>query len=104
LGLEFQRENTFEKMIQMGNYTKKTDFITSMFALNQKIGDQEVPYFDKEFLIKRYLGLTMDEYRKNEEYKKIEAKEAKKLADAKPAEGAEESEAPAAEGGEEFTL
>lgn len=111
LGLEFQRENTFEKMIQMTNYTKKSDFITALFAMNQKIGDQEVPYFDKEFLIKRYLGLTMDEYKKNLEYKKREEKEAKKLAKSSEtgegaAEGSEseaEGEAPPAEGGE-FTL
>jgi hypothetical protein len=97
LGLDFVRENLFEELIQLQNYTKRTDFITSLGSMNQKIGEAETPYFDKEFLIKRFLGITMDEFRKNEKYKEDEEKEAKKA----EKEGGE----PAAEGGgESFSL
>jgi hypothetical protein len=61
-----------------------------------KIGETETPYFDKEFLINRYLGITPDQAKTNEEYKKREEKEAGKAAK----EGAAEGEAGAAEGEE----
>jgi hypothetical protein len=61
-----------------------------------KIGETETSYFDKEFLINRYLGITPDQAKTNEEYKKREEKEAGKAAK----EGGAEGEAGAAEGGE----
>jgi hypothetical protein len=76
LGLDFVRENLFEEFIQLQNYTKRTEFITSLGDMKQKIGEEEEAYFDKNFLIKRYLGLTMDEFKKNEKYKEVEAKQA----------------------------
>lgn len=103
LGLEYQRENTFEKMLQMSNYVKRSSFVTSLGDMKQKIGEQESPYFDKEFLIKRFLGLTMDEYRKNEQYKIKEEKLAKKLAETAPTEDAS-PEAEAGEPTDDFSL
>ena len=97
LGLNFVKENMFEQLIQLSNYTKRTDFITSMGDMKQKIGEEEVAYFDKEFLIKRWLGLSMDEYRMNERYKKEEAALAEKK---KKESGSEEG----GEGGGGFTL
>ena len=93
----FVKENMFEQLIQLSNYTKRTDFITSMGDMKQKIGEEEVAYFDKEFLIKRWLGLSMDEYRMNERYKKEEAALAEKK---KKESGSEEG----GEGGGGFTL
>lgn len=80
LGLDYVRENIFEEFLNLQNMTKRSEFVTSLGEMNQKIGEEEEPYFDKEFLIKRWLGLSMDEYRKNEEYKKREAEEAEKKA------------------------
>ncbi len=57
--------------------------------MKQRIGEEEVPYFDKEFLIKRWLGLSMDEYRMNQKYKDEEAAMAEKK---KKEGGAEEGE------------
>jgi hypothetical protein len=94
LGLNFMRENVFEQFIQLQNYTKRASFVNDLGGMNQKIGEEEVPYFDKEFLIKRWMGLTMDEYKKNEQYKEREDKEAEKKAKES---GGEESEG-------EFTL
>lgn len=97
LGLDFVRENLFEELIQLQNYTKRSDFITALGGMNQKIGEAETPYFDKEFLIKRFLGITMDEFRKNEKYKENEEKEAKKAEK-------EGGESAAEGGGESFSL
>jgi hypothetical protein len=97
LGLNFVKENMFEQLIQLQNYTKRTNFITTLGDMKQKIGEEEVAYFDKEWLIKRWLGLSMDEYRMNEKYKEEEAAQAEKKKK-------ETGEAGGAEGGEAFTL
>lgn len=78
LGLDFVKENVFEQLIVLSNYTKRTAFITALGDMKQKIGEEEVPYFDKEWLIKRWLGLSMDEYRSNQKYKDDEKKQADK--------------------------
>jgi len=98
LGLNFTRENLFEEFIQLQNYTKRTQFINDLGEMKQKIGEEEEAYFDKDFLIKRYLGLTMDEYKKNEKYKEVEAKLAEEKAKESGSEGGEEG------GGDSFTL
>jgi hypothetical protein len=95
LGLDYVKENLFEALLQLQNYTKRTGFISSMGEMKQNIGGEETPYFDKEFLIKRYLGMSMDEYRMNEKYKKEELAQAEK----NKKEGGEK-----AEGEESFTL
>jgi hypothetical protein len=97
LGLNFVKENMFEQLIQLSNYTKRTNFITALGDMKQKIGEEEVSYFDKEWLIKRWLGLSMDEYRMNERYKEEEAKEAE-------AKKKKAGESGGEEGGEAFTL
>lgn len=97
LGLNYVKENMFEQLIQLSNYTKRSDFITSMGDMKQKIGEEEVAYFDKEFLIKRWLGLSMDEYRINQKYKDEESALAEKK---KKESGSEEGGGE----GESFTL
>jgi len=98
LGLDYVKENVFEQMIQLSNYSKRASFITSMGEIKMKVGEEELPYFDKEWLIKRWLGLSMDEYRMNEKYKEEEKKEADKLKKDKEKEGEKGEEG---KGGEE---
>lgn len=95
LGLNYHRESELEEMIQMGGFTKRIEFVNGLGEIKMKIGETETPYFDKEFLINRYLGITPDQAKTNEEYKKKEAKEAEK--EAKKS-GEKEGEAPAEEG------
>jgi hypothetical protein len=78
----------------MGGFTKRIEFINGLAEIKVKIGEEESSYFDKEFLINRYLGITPDQSRINEEYKKREEKEAEK-AKKKEGEGGEAA-APAA--------
>jgi hypothetical protein len=85
LGLNYNRESELEEMIQMGGFTKRIEFINGLAEIKMKIGETETSYFDREFLINRYLGITPDQAKVNEDYKKKEEKEAKKA----PKEGAE---------------
>lgn len=106
LGLDFHRESQFEEQVQLSNYTKRTEFIKGLSDFKVKIGEEEKAYFDNNFLIQRFLGLSPDEIKMNEEYKKKEEKEG---ASSKPAEGEAGGaaggeaggSAPEAEGGEE---
>ena len=78
LGLNYHRESEMEEMIQMTGFTKRIEFINGLSEMKVKIGETESPYFDKEFLINRFLGITPDQAKMNEEYKKKEEKEAEK--------------------------
>ena len=98
LGLDFHRESEFEEMVQLTNFSKRSEFIKGLGELKIKVGEEEKAYFDNDYLIQRFLGLTPDQLAANESYKKKEAKEAPKAEgsegeSAAPAEG-EEGEAP----------
>lgn len=102
LGLNYNRESELEEMIQMGGFTKRIEFVNGLSEIKMKIGEEEVSYFDKEFLINRFLGITPDQAKTNEKYKKKEAKEAEKKAKEGGSEGA--AEGGESEGGESETV
>lgn len=97
LGLDFYNDNQFSKLLDLSHLTKATDFVTALGDMKMKVGEEEKPYFDKDFLIRRFLPLSKDEFDKNKVYKEEEAKEAEK---AKKEAGGAEGEG----GGESFTL
>ena len=43
-----------------------------------KVGEEEKPYFDKDFLIRRFVPLSRDEFQKNKKYKDKEKEQAEK--------------------------
>jgi len=96
LGLNFIRESEYEEKIKLGHLSKRATFIASLKGLKEapvEEGGEEIPYFDSEFLIQRFLGLTMDEIKSNARYKKAFAKVAEKIkADSGDEEGAEGGE------------
>ena len=97
LGLDYYSENQFSKLLDLSHLTKATDFVTSLGDIKMKVGEEEKPYFDKDFLIRRFLPLSKDEFDKNKIYKEDEAKEAEKAKkEGGKAEGGAE--------GESFTL
>ena len=101
LGLDYYNDNQFSKLLDLAHLTKATDFVTSLGDMKMKVGEEEKPYFDKNFLINRFLPLSKDEFNKNKKYKDDEAKEAekaKKEAKKEGGEGGGEKE------GESFTL
>jgi hypothetical protein len=93
LGLDFHRESEFEEMVQLTNFTKRSEFIKGLGELKVKVGEEEKAYFDNDYLIQRFLGLTPDQIATNESYLKKEAKAAPKKE-----EGGAEGEAAPAEG------
>jgi hypothetical protein len=55
-----------------------------------KEGEEEKSYFDPDFLVQRFLGMSPDQIKMNKKYKEKEEKAAKKE---KPEEGKEGGEA-----------
>lgn len=105
IGLDFNRDLEFEDQVEMTNLKKKGEFIVGLADLKVKSGEEDVPYFDNDFLIQRFLGMSPDQLKLNDEYKKNEEKAAAAPAPAEgggeqPAPGATE-ETPPAGGGEE---
>ena len=99
LGLDYFNDNQFTKFLDLTHLTKANDFISALGEMKMKVGEEEKPYFDKDFLIRRFLPLSRDEFKKNEKYKEKEKKEAEKAKKEAGKEG--EGEAAA---GESFTL
>jgi hypothetical protein len=89
LGITFNKENQFQDFVKLANLTKRITFINGMSELKQKVGEEEQSYFSKDFLVRRYLGLSPDEYKQNNDYLKAEKivaeEEAKKKAKAEKA-------------------
>ena len=77
LGLSFYRENEFEEKVELLNLGKRVEFINSMAEIKDKIGEEEVSYFDKDFLIERFLGMTMEDLKSNRKYQEKAEKLAK---------------------------
>jgi hypothetical protein len=86
IGLNYNRDSEFEEMVEMTNFTKRSEFINGLGELKVKIGEEEKVYFDKTFLIQRFLGMNPDQIKMNNKYKEAEEKMAAKSAEA-PAEG-----------------
>jgi hypothetical protein len=99
LGLQFYKDSQFEEIVELSNYKKRTEFIAGLLELKMKVGEEEKTYFDNDFLIQRFLGLTPDQFKLNEEYKKREEKEAEKAS--KEEGGGEGEEGGEGEGGAE---
>jgi hypothetical protein len=76
IGLNYNRDLEFEEQVEMTNLKKKGEFITSLADLKIKAGEEDVPYFDNDFLIQRFLGMSPDQLKLNEIYIKNEAKAA----------------------------
>jgi hypothetical protein len=105
IGLDFNRDLEFEDQVEMTNLKKKGEFIVGLADLKVKSGEEDVPYFDNDFLIQRFLGMSPDQLKLNDEYKKNEEKAAAAPAPAEgggeqPAPGATEETPPAGEGEE----
>ena len=93
LGIKFESDNVFGESREIDQLIKTIDFISAASEIKEKVGEEEVPFFNQDFLIDKYLGLNNEDRRMNDIYleKEKEAGEA-----AKPAEGETEEAAPEA--------
>ena len=80
LGVKFNSDNQFGESKEIEQLIKKIDFISGLSEIKEKKGDEEIPYFSQEFLINKFLGLTNEDKRVNDIYKKKEEEEGKEAA------------------------
>jgi hypothetical protein len=71
ISLKFNSYNQFEEMMNIEIMTKRVEFIGTMKDnLTIQQGEDEVSYFDPEFLIVKYLHMSQADLELNEKYKK----------------------------------
>ena len=71
VSLQFNSYNQFEEMMNIEIMSKRVEFIGTMKdSLVIQEGENEVPYFDPEFLIIKYLHMSQADLELNEKYKK----------------------------------
>jgi hypothetical protein len=71
LGLEYNSDSLFEKNKQMEYLQKQSDFISSIMSTLTVQDDEgnETPYFDIDFVIRKYFDMTDEELKQNQRYK-----------------------------------
>lgn len=96
IGVKFESDNSFGESREIEQLLKKIDFIAALGEIKETVNDEEVQYFNQDFLIERYSGINNDDIQMNKSY--IEkAKERGEEQEAAPEGGGE------AEGGEAET-
>ena len=78
IAIQFNEENMFAELKQMEIMEKRLDFISTMqdsLMKTDPVTMEEMPYFDMEFLVDRYLKLSPDDKAANEAYKQRQASE-----------------------------
>ena len=71
LGLDYNKDSVFEENKEIELLQKKADFISSIMGSIVETDDEgnEKPYFDLEFLVREYLGLSDEKLALNQRYK-----------------------------------
>jgi hypothetical protein len=101
IGVKFESDNSFGESREIEQLLKKIDFIAALGEIKETVNDEEVQYFNQDFLIERYSGINNDDIQMNKSY--IEkAKERGEEQEAAP-EGGGEAESGEAESGEAET-
>jgi len=76
IALQFHEENMFAELKTMEIMEKRLDFISTMqdsLMKTDPVTMEEMPYFNMEFLVDRYLKLSPDDKAANEAYKQRQA-------------------------------
>jgi hypothetical protein len=79
IGIKFESDNMFGESREIEQLIKKIDFVTSLGEIKETVNDEEVQYFNQDFLIERWLDLNNDDLKMNKAYVK-KAEEAGKEA------------------------
>lgn len=79
IGVKFESDNLFGESREIEQLIKKIDFITAMGEIKETVNEEEVQYFDQDFMIERWLDLSYDDIQLNKSYVK-KAEEAGKEA------------------------
>jgi hypothetical protein len=73
IALQFNEENMFAELKQMEIMERRLDFVSTMqdsLMKTDPLTMEEMPYFDMEFLVDRYLKLSPDDKEANLAYRK----------------------------------
>lgn len=87
IGVKFNSDNVFGQSSEIEQLIKSIDFINSMTEVKQTVNEEEVQYFDQDFLIETYLDLSNDDFLLNKSYVDKDKEEGEGAAE--PAEGEE---------------
>ena len=96
IGVKFESDNMFGESREIEQLIKRIDFITAMGEIKETVKEEEVQYFDQDFMIERWLDLSYEDIQLNKSYVKKAEEEAK--AGATGAEAGAEAGATGAEG------
>ncbi len=99
IGVKFESDNLFGESREIEQLIKKIDFITAMGEIKETVNEEEVQFFDQDFMIERWLDLSYEDIQLNKSYVKKAEEEGK--AGATGATGAEAGAEAGAEPGAE---
>jgi hypothetical protein len=97
IGVKFESDNMFGESREIEQLIKKIDFITAMGEIKETVKEEEVQYFDQDFMIERWLDLNYEDIQLNKSYIRKAEEEGK--SGATGATGATGAEAGGAEAG-----
>ena len=71
LNLEYNKDSLFEENKEIEVLQKKADFISSLMGSLTRVDDEgnETPYFDIDFIVEKYLGMSPEDLKQNQKYK-----------------------------------
>lgn len=71
LGLDYNKDSVFEENKEIELLQKKADFISSIMGsiVDRDSEGNEIPYFDLDFMVREYLGMSEDKLKLNQRYK-----------------------------------
>ena len=81
IGIKFESDNTFGESREIQQLLKNIAFIEGLGEIKETINDEEVQYFNQDFLIETQLELNAEDIKSNEIYKE-KAKKDKEKAEA----------------------
>jgi hypothetical protein len=77
IGVKFESDNMFGESREIEQLIKRIDFITAMGEIKETVKEEEVQYFDQDFMIERWLDLSYEDIQLNKSYVKKAEEEAK---------------------------
>jgi hypothetical protein len=96
IGVKFESDNMFGESREIEQLIKKVDFVTSLGEIKETINEEEVQYFNQDYLIERWLDLSNDDIKMNKFYVKKAEEAGKEAATGATGAGAEAGAEPEA--------
>jgi hypothetical protein len=80
IGVKYESDNLFGESREIEQLIKKIDFITAMGEIKETINEEEVQFFNQDFMIERWLDLNYEDIQLNKSYIKKAEEEGKSAA------------------------